>query len=638
MALSGTITGSTSNQYIDAKIVWSATQSIDGNYSMVTATLYYSRNNTGYTTSGTWSGSITINGTKKTGSQSLSITYNSNTKAITNTVKVPHNSDGTKTITISASGSISGTTLSSTSVSKSVTLTTIPRASSVAMSTGTMDSESTITITRASSSFTHTLKYTLGDKTVTIATKTSSVSVKWTPSVDDFASEIPSATYGTGTLTCTTYNGSTSVGSKSIKVRLNLPSNIKPKVGSLTLTPATITLVNTQTGATTTNTTNILVKGKNKLTLRASSTTPSDGSKIAYYTFKGYNASGTLIYNKKVTSTSTSSSVSISSVSYTGTLDFEVTATDARGRTSAATTKSITCYAYSQPSITSFSVSRSVVDGVNYLKCSYTPVYSSVNSINAATVTMHYNNSSAYGASGVVSVNIGSDTTSTYKIYLTIRDKFGGYAVTTTKTVYGETRVINITSDGTGIAFGKMAETSKLFECRWPSKFNGLMVSTGGIRTEGDGASNKYFETRRSNVPDATDDKHKNVRMQMYVGDAGYPTIRNQYSTDNGETWTTRSYLRLQDDGVYSNTFRIPEIQSGIVTITPSAANTPTSKIVTFGKEFSGSPVMTASPHTSVPGTTVLGVGTASRSTTGFTMWLTRTNTTDTNINWIAVY
>ena len=97
-------------------------------------------------------------------------------------------------------------------------------------------------------------------------------------------------------------------------------------------------------------------------------------------------------------------------------------------------------------------------------------------------------------------------------------------------------------------------------------------------------------------------------------------------------------YLNNNGGDVYASGWRIPEIQSGVVTITPSAKNTPTMKVVTFDKKFSGSPVMTVSPHTSVPGTTVLGVSSADRSTTGFTMWLTRTNTTETKINWIAVY
>ena len=62
MALSGAFTGTTGNQYIFPTIKWSAVQSQDGNYSDVTATLYYSRSNSGYTTSGTWSGGITIDG------------------------------------------------------------------------------------------------------------------------------------------------------------------------------------------------------------------------------------------------------------------------------------------------------------------------------------------------------------------------------------------------------------------------------------------------------------------------------------------------------------------------------------------------------------------------------------------------
>ena len=65
MALSGTISGKTNNKYIDVKMDWSATQSYEDNTSKITAKVYYKRNNTGYTTSGTWRGSITINGTTK---------------------------------------------------------------------------------------------------------------------------------------------------------------------------------------------------------------------------------------------------------------------------------------------------------------------------------------------------------------------------------------------------------------------------------------------------------------------------------------------------------------------------------------------------------------------------------------------
>ena len=136
MALSGSFTGSTSNKYVQPKIVWSATQSIDGNYSDVTATLYYSRTNSGYTTSGTWSGGITINGTRTSGSKQISITQNSNTVALTATTRVYHNADGSKSIVISADGTIPApTNLTSTSCSATVTLNQIPRQASIGIFT-----------------------------------------------------------------------------------------------------------------------------------------------------------------------------------------------------------------------------------------------------------------------------------------------------------------------------------------------------------------------------------------------------------------------------------------------------------------------------------------------------------------------
>lgn len=217
MALSGTITGSTSNKYIDCNITWSATQSATDNYSDVTATLYYSRNNTGYTTSGTWSGSITINGTTTSASKRLEITYNSNTKAISATTRVYHNSDGTKSITISASGTISGTSLSSTNISSTVTLDTIPRASGVSCTSVNIESNPTITISKASASFKHTLRYEFGTLSGTIISKTDLSSYSdWTVPTAFYA-QIPNSKSGSCTIYCDTYNGDTLVGTGSCK-------------------------------------------------------------------------------------------------------------------------------------------------------------------------------------------------------------------------------------------------------------------------------------------------------------------------------------------------------------------------------------------------------------------------------------
>ncbi|MCD8009072.1 MAG: hypothetical protein LUF68_09130, partial [Clostridiales bacterium] len=86
------------------------------------------------------------------------------------------------------------------------------------------------------------------------------------------------------------------------------------------------------------------------------------------------------------------------------------------------------------------------------------------------------------------------------------------------------------------------------------------------------------------------------------------------------------------------NGFRVPEIQRGVVSITPLAANTPTGVMITFDQEFSGTPRCVACPATTVPGTVVTGVSVASVSTTGMTVYLTRTTVVATNIHWIAIY
>lgn len=213
MALSGSFTGTTSNPGIVPKIVWSGVQNKDGKYTDVTATLTYSRTDS-YRTEGSWSGSITIDGTSVSGKDYFAITYYSNSVAMTATVRVYHEVDGSKTITISAKGSIPGSTLSSTTISQSVTLDQIPVPSEVSATTADIGSESTITISAASSKFTHTLTYRFGNLTGTIATNASGATVLWTiPTA--FYGEIPNAPSGWGVITCTTYNGTTAIGAST---------------------------------------------------------------------------------------------------------------------------------------------------------------------------------------------------------------------------------------------------------------------------------------------------------------------------------------------------------------------------------------------------------------------------------------
>ncbi|WP_318201028.1 hypothetical protein [Streptomyces sp. SCL15-4] len=78
-------------------------------------------------------------------------------------------------------------------------------------------------------------------------------------------------------------------------------------------------------------------------------------------------------------------------------------------------------------------------------------------------------------------------------------------------------------------------------------------------------------------------------------------------------------------------------IAYGQVSITPSAANTPTSVTVTGlglkGTTFYG----LATANTVVPGSQVTGVGVSNASSNGMTIWATRTTTTATNVNWMVI-
>lgn len=75
-------------------------------------------------------------------------------------------------------------------------------------------------------------------------------------------------------------------------------------------------------------------------------------------------------------------------------------------------------------------------------------------------------------------------------------------------------------------------------------------------------------------------------------------------------------------------------LQSGIAKVKVSAANITSSVNVTFPQAFTKVPKVAVTPVSSVPGKVSVGVG--NRTTTGFTIFLYRTNAVDTNVTWIA--
>ena len=460
-----------------------SSQSIEGNYSVITWTL----KGAGGSTSGYWTNVkekyVTVNGSTQSNT-TLQTTYNG-TVAFSGTTTIYHNADGTKNFSASAGGAFYYYGSYNSTGSGTWSLPTIPRSSTISYGEFTMGSSGNITITPASSGFTHTITYQFGSKTGTIADKTSNTTVTWTPSTSDLAGQIPNDVRGTGTLTITTYSGSTTIGSRNYTFYCNLPSSVIPTVGTITLAPQTYSH---------------LIQGKNTVKVSVSGCSAGTGSSIKSYTFSGPG----------ISSTTTSTSATSNIISNTGTLTYAVSVTDNRGRT-ASKTATITCYAWNTPMITidayrvASSTSTTANDSGTYVRCTYSLSYSSVNNTNDVTVKVYYkkNTASSYSSTTILTDGTSTsgntvlssiDAASTYDIYATITDNYGGSSSSNHETIFSAERVLNVRSNGTGIAFGKMADTDNVFDSKWP------------IRTDAPEQTMKNLTYKGTNVIGSTTD------------------------------------------------------------------------------------------------------------------------------------
>lgn len=143
----------TANNKVQGWLGWELTQSTANNTSTIACSLQFCRQADAYVTSGVYSGTITVSysvdGTAKTQSANIStsISLSGGKWVVAGVVyfTIPHNANGTQTITVSTSGSIPSTTITSASGSKSSTLTTIPRYATI--STYQLDSRTCVDLT-----------------------------------------------------------------------------------------------------------------------------------------------------------------------------------------------------------------------------------------------------------------------------------------------------------------------------------------------------------------------------------------------------------------------------------------------------------------------------------------------------------
>lgn len=260
-------TGSNNSNYELELIVTQGNQNIANNETTVNWQLILKSN--GNYSFATWGSTctVTINGSNVYNAYSQKNISAYSNITIANGVKtIPHNSDGTKSISFSASYSESSTayyTPGDISCAGNMTLTTIPRASDVSCESGNIGETVVISVLKKNSSFTHTLTYNFGNLSGTISSKTSNTSISWEIPTTFYA-QIPTSNSGIGTITCTTYNGNTLIGTSTCNFTAKV-SNANPIFNNVSYKDTNLNV----TSLTSNN--QVLVKGLSNLELTISS-------------------------------------------------------------------------------------------------------------------------------------------------------------------------------------------------------------------------------------------------------------------------------------------------------------------------------------------------------------------------------
>ena len=296
-------------------------QNIENNISNITLQLEVRSTNSQYITYG-YNQTTTIDGTAL--SAKTFDFRNTNVWQIfgTRTFNVTHNADGT--YSVNKNGSFTTTASgagrpNNGSASVTVTLPTIPRASSITVNDANIGSSTNIVINKASSSFTTTIEYSTNNSNwTTIVSKTSNQVYGWT---------VPTSFYdlihNTKTMTCyfraTTYSDNTSVGTTTTTAKFTATGN--PTIPTRTGTDINSITANLTTGSSTSTTKMVKYASNIRVSVTA---TARNSAYISKVTVNGSNVS----LDGSSTSTTRSGTITFNGAT---TNSFSVVATDSRG-------------------------------------------------------------------------------------------------------------------------------------------------------------------------------------------------------------------------------------------------------------------------------------------------------------------
>ena len=401
---------------------------------------------------------------------------------------ISHGSDGSKKLDCSGSFSISGSSyLSGGSISCSIQLESIPRATKPTLSASTvaLGSAVTINISPAVSSWTHNIYYRIGTGSWTRFATGVKSNYNWKVPLT-IASSYPTATKGTITIGLNTYNGSTQIGgTQTVNLNITIPASIAPSVSAITVSEAASGLSNFG-----------YVQTKSKLKI-VTSASGSYSSSIRSYVYNIGSQSYSGLENTYTMS---------EEVRDSGTVAVTVTVTDSRGRT-ASKTVSITVLAYSPPQITHFECSRcgdangSANANGQYLKVTFGYSISPLNNKNKASYLLKYSvyddgkwggliSGTQYTYSGTyISATAILNTASTYQVGLVVTDSFG--TASFYKEIGTAVRLLSYIVKRFAIAIGKIPEIDNIFDVALETIFRKKVTMNLDLQVNGNIEANR---------------------------------------------------------------------------------------------------------------------------------------------------